>query len=54
VLDSWLFHDLDEVREMTHQWIVRYNETWPHDAPGDSSPVDYARNAGVSTLELST
>lgn len=53
VLNAWLFETLDDVREMTHRWMLQYNETWPHDALGGQSPIDYAANAGGSTFELS-
>jgi len=53
VLDLYLFEDLDQVRDETHRWLQRYNETWPHDSLGDRSPLEYAKCAGVSTFVLS-
>jgi putative transposase len=57
VLNSWLFASLDEVREITHQWIITYNEERPHDALGNLPPKAYRERllAGLnSTLQLST
>jgi putative transposase len=57
VLSRWLFGSLDEVREITHQWIVSYNEERPHDALGSPPPMVYRERllAGLnSTLQLST
>lgn len=57
VLDSWLFTSLDEVREITHQWLQSYNEERPHDALGHLPPAVFREQllAGKnSTSELST
>ena len=57
VLNGWLFASLDEVREITHQWIVSYNEERPHHALGNLPPAVYRERllAGLnSTLQLST
>lgn len=44
VLNNWLFTSLDEVREITHQWLQSYNEERPHDALGSLPPAVFANN----------
>ena len=53
----WLFTSLDEVREITHQWLQSYNEERPHDALGSLPPAVFREQllAGKnSTSDLST
>jgi putative transposase len=57
VLNSWLFSSLDEVREITHQWLQSYNEERPHDALGNLPPAVFREQLLTgknSTSELST
>jgi putative transposase len=41
VLSAYLFDSLDEVRDITADWIDRYNEIRPHDALGSLPPARY-------------
>jgi putative transposase len=41
VLDCYVFETLSEVRRMTADWIVRYNELRPHEALGNLTPRQY-------------
>ena len=54
VLDVYLFTSLDEVREITWQWMQEYNEERGHDALGKLTPIEFYQQAEVSTFELST
>jgi len=55
VLNAYLFEDLDQVREITYDWMINYNERRPHNALGGLPPVVYREKvtAENSTLELS-
>jgi len=56
VLNLYLFEDLDQVRDITHEWLDSYNEERPHDALGGMTPSCYRKllEAKSSTFELST
>ena len=41
VLNAYVFETLGDVRRMTADWIVRYNEQRPHESLGDLSPRQY-------------
>ena len=41
LLDLYLFRTLREVRKMTEDWIVRYNNERPHDSLNDMTPAEF-------------
>ena len=41
VLNPYLFDSISEVREITDDWLCRYNEIRPHDALGSLPPARY-------------
>ncbi len=41
VLNCYVFETLGEVRQMTAEWITRYNEQRTHESLGNLSPRDY-------------
>ncbi len=41
VPSAYLFDSLQEVREITAEWLERYNEIRPHDALGSLPPARY-------------
>ena len=41
VLNCYVFETLGEVRRMTAEWLIRYNEQRPHESLGNLSPRQY-------------
>lgn len=54
VLDTWLFRDLDEVREMTWNWMLEYNEERDHDSLDGMTPAQVLEIAETLTKERSS
>ena len=43
ILDMNLFNNLQEVRALTREWLVVYNEQRPHESLAGLSPVQFAK-----------
>lgn len=41
VLDAYIFHSINEVKEISHQWVHTYNHVRPHHSLLNKSPIDY-------------
>ncbi|MGA9650227.1 MAG: transposase, partial [Pedobacter sp.] len=40
LLNAYIFHSLDDVREKVEEWMVDYNYHRPHQALNFKSPID--------------
>ena len=54
VLGAHIFENLNQVKDITEQWIKIYNEDRPHAALGMLSPIHYRQQAEFSSLGKST
>ena len=42
-LQGYLFDSIAEVQKITDEWLKRYNESRPHDAPEGLPPARYCK-----------
>jgi putative transposase len=55
VLDAYIFDTIDEVREVTQNWVEDYNNERPHDALGGLPPIKYRiKNENTSVLHYAS
>ena len=53
VLNMYVFKTMNEVREITRNWIREYNEERPHDSLSDLTPWEYlAKHPGLENSNL--
>jgi putative transposase len=49
ILDAYLFEDMNQVRNLSYNWMEDYNSNHPHDALGKISPWKYAESCMSKT-----
>ena len=45
VLDAYLFFDLYQVKQLTEEWMIEYNERRPHESLNNLTPEEWHRNS---------
>jgi putative transposase len=51
ILDAYLFFDLEEVRQLTSQWVDDYNTKRPHEALGNLTPSEWPLKKESGNME---
>jgi putative transposase len=41
ILDAYIFKDINQLKEITEEWVEDYNENYPHQSLGGISPKKY-------------
>lgn len=55
ILDAYLFFDLDQVRQLTQEWMEEYNERKPHEGLNNLTPEEWKNKIQKNQyLQLST
>ena len=52
ILDAYLFFDLDQVRQLTAEWIEEYNQRRPHEGQGNLTPFEWKESLVKMTISL--
>lgn len=52
VLDAYLFFDLYQVKLLTQEWMIEYNERRPHEALNNLTPMEWNKNLSKSNEPL--
>lgn len=54
VLDAYLFFDLYQVKQLTQEWMIEYNERRPHEALNNLTPMEWNENLSKLNEPLKT
>lgn len=50
VLDAYLFFDLDQVKQLTEEWMEEYNERRPHESLNNMTPLEWREHLANSQI----
>ena len=52
VLDAYLFFDLYQVKQLTEEWMIEYNERRPHEALNNLTPEEWHKKTLKNEMSL--
>ena len=50
VLDAYLFYDLEQVRDLTQEWMIEFNQHRPHEALNNLTPEEWKQMVNNNEL----
>ena len=52
VLDAYLFFNLYQIKQLTEEWMIEYNERRPHEALNNLTPEEWHKNTLKNEISL--